>query len=145
MAWDSALSRKYATTSHLRLLNQLRGDLRARPIQRGLEGLESGSGTIEYRPGPFGGGSRGGYRSRPGAPAGSTPASTHHEAAASVDDSPGGAGLSGCNDQLGGRNAEQSPGTAATDNAIMGRAGLGREQSRSNPTFRDRLSAIEMR
>ena len=36
MAWDPALLRKYNTTSHFRLLNQIRSELREQPIQRPL-------------------------------------------------------------------------------------------------------------
>jgi hypothetical protein len=36
MAWDPALLRKYNTTSHFRLLNQIRTELRDQPIQRPL-------------------------------------------------------------------------------------------------------------
>jgi hypothetical protein len=36
MAWDPALLRKYNTTSHFRLLNQVRSELRDQPIQRPL-------------------------------------------------------------------------------------------------------------
>jgi hypothetical protein len=36
MAWDPALLRKYNTTGHFRLLNQLRGELKDQPIQRPL-------------------------------------------------------------------------------------------------------------
>lgn len=34
MGWDPALMRKYNNTGHFRLLNQLRSELRAHPIQR---------------------------------------------------------------------------------------------------------------
>ncbi len=36
MAWDPSLLRKYNTTGHFRLLNQLRGELKDQPIQRPL-------------------------------------------------------------------------------------------------------------
>ena len=36
MAWDPSLLRKYNSTSHFRLLNQLRGELKDQPIQRPL-------------------------------------------------------------------------------------------------------------
>lgn len=36
MAWDPTLLRKYNTTGHFRLLNQLRGELKDQPIQRPL-------------------------------------------------------------------------------------------------------------
>ena len=36
MAWDPALLRKYNTTNHFRLLNQIRSELRDQPIQRPL-------------------------------------------------------------------------------------------------------------
>lgn len=36
MAWDPALLRKYNTTGHFRLLNQVRTELREQPIQRPL-------------------------------------------------------------------------------------------------------------
>ena len=34
MSWDQALLRKFSNTSHFRLLNQLRGELRSHPIVR---------------------------------------------------------------------------------------------------------------
>jgi hypothetical protein len=34
MGWDPALMRKYNNTGHFRLLNQLRSELKAHPIQR---------------------------------------------------------------------------------------------------------------
>lgn len=36
MAWDPALLRKYNTTNHFKLLNQIRSELRDQPIQRPL-------------------------------------------------------------------------------------------------------------
>jgi len=36
MAWDPALLRKYNTTGHFRLLNQVRAELKEQPIQRPL-------------------------------------------------------------------------------------------------------------
>ena len=64
MAWDPALLRKYNTTSHFRLLNQIRTELREQPIQRPLVTTRSAATG-------FGGGGRRGGRS--GAEA-STPA-----------------------------------------------------------------------
>jgi hypothetical protein len=57
MPWDPALTRKYNTTGHFRLLNQLRSELKAQPITR----QENASGnptparpnpsrTVEVRP-----------------------------------------------------------------------------------------------
>ena len=34
MSWDPGLLRKYSATGHFRLLNQLRGDLKKRPLDR---------------------------------------------------------------------------------------------------------------
>jgi hypothetical protein len=34
MAWDPALLRKYSSTNHFKLLNQVRSDLKEQPIQR---------------------------------------------------------------------------------------------------------------
>ena len=34
MAWDPALLRKYNTTGHFRLLNQVRSELKDKPLQR---------------------------------------------------------------------------------------------------------------
>lgn len=36
MSWDPALLRKYTTTSHLKLLSQVRSELKDQPIQRPL-------------------------------------------------------------------------------------------------------------
>lgn len=44
MAWDPALLRKYNTTSHFRLLNQIRTELREQPIQRPLVTSRAASG-----------------------------------------------------------------------------------------------------
>ncbi|NBQ92263.1 MAG: hypothetical protein EBT96_13000 [Betaproteobacteria bacterium] len=38
MAWDPSLVRKYNLTSHFRLLNQVRSELREQPLQRPLPG-----------------------------------------------------------------------------------------------------------
>ena len=34
MSWDPSLLRKFSSTGHFRLLNQLRGDLKKRPLDR---------------------------------------------------------------------------------------------------------------
>ena len=60
MAWDPALLRKYNTTSHFRLLNQIRTELREQPIQRPLVTSRSVATG-------FGGGGRRGGRSGAGA------------------------------------------------------------------------------
>lgn len=36
MNWDPALLRKFSSTGHFRLLNQLKGDLRKKPLDRDL-------------------------------------------------------------------------------------------------------------
>ena len=33
-SWDPALLRKFSSTGHFRLLNQLKGDLRKKPLDR---------------------------------------------------------------------------------------------------------------
>lgn len=38
MAWDPSVLRKYSTTSHFRLLNQVRSELKATPLARNSEG-----------------------------------------------------------------------------------------------------------
>ncbi len=38
MAWDPAVLRKYNTTGHFRLLNQLRGELKDNPLVRPRDG-----------------------------------------------------------------------------------------------------------
>ncbi len=38
MGWDPAILRKYSTTGHFRLLNQLRNELRGNPLNRPKEG-----------------------------------------------------------------------------------------------------------
>ena len=38
MAWDPVVLRKYNTTGHFRLLNQLRGELKSNPLVRPKEG-----------------------------------------------------------------------------------------------------------
>lgn len=62
MSWDPAILRKFNTTGHFRLLNQLRGELKAHPLPRqqtdgdGAAGGNRGAGTgaIEMRPQPMG-------------------------------------------------------------------------------------------
>ncbi len=34
MVWDQAILRKFSTTGHFRLLNQVRSELRAQPLER---------------------------------------------------------------------------------------------------------------
>ena len=41
MAWDPSLLRKYNITSHFRLLNQVRSELKDQPLQRPLAGSRS--------------------------------------------------------------------------------------------------------
>lgn len=43
MAWDPLVLRKYNTTGHFRLLNQLRGEIRERPLIRPGEGETVGA------------------------------------------------------------------------------------------------------
>ncbi len=38
MAWDPSVLRKYSTTSHFRLLNQVRGELKSQPLSRYQDG-----------------------------------------------------------------------------------------------------------
>ena len=42
MAWDPSMLRKYNTTGHFRLLNQLRGELKSNPLVRPKEGESVG-------------------------------------------------------------------------------------------------------
>jgi hypothetical protein len=52
MAWDPAVLRKYSTTSHFRLLNQVRGELKSSPLSRGEDGrinLGMGRRSAPYR------------------------------------------------------------------------------------------------
>ncbi len=37
MTWDQALNRKFCSTSHFRLLNQVRSELKAQPLERDPE------------------------------------------------------------------------------------------------------------
>lgn len=61
MSWDPAILRKFNTTGHFRLLNQLRSELKAHPLPRQKAGAEgqggggsAGTGAIEMRPQPMG-------------------------------------------------------------------------------------------
>lgn len=38
MGWDPSVLRKYSTTSHFRLLNQVRSELKSSPLSRGPNG-----------------------------------------------------------------------------------------------------------
>ncbi len=46
MSWDPTLLRKYSSTNHYKLLNQVRSDLKEQPIQRSSgQGSRRGSGS----------------------------------------------------------------------------------------------------
>jgi hypothetical protein len=76
MSWDPALLRKYSSTNHYKLLNQVRSDLKEQPIQRSSAGGTRRGGSAAAS---GGGGSR--RRSAPApvpqaAPIQSTPANS---------------------------------------------------------------------
>jgi hypothetical protein len=76
MSWDPALLRKYSSTNHYKLLNQVRSDLKEQPIQRSSGGSSRRSGSAASS---SGGGSR--RRTAPApvpqaAPVQSTPANS---------------------------------------------------------------------
>ena len=61
MSWDPALLRKYSSTNHYKLLNQVRSDLKEQPIQRSSGGISrrgssagssSSGGSSRRRPAP---------------------------------------------------------------------------------------------
>ena len=61
MSWDPALLRKYSSTNHYKLLNQVRSDLKEQPIQRSSggssrrgssAGSSSSGGSSRRRPAP---------------------------------------------------------------------------------------------
>ncbi len=77
MSWDPALLRKYSSTNHYKLLNQVRSDLKEQPIQRSSGSSSRRGGSAASSSG--GGGSR--RRSAPApvlqaAPVQSTPANS---------------------------------------------------------------------
>ena len=77
MSWDPALLRKYSSTNHYKLLNQVRSDLKEQPIQRSSGSSSRRCGSAASSSG--GGGSR--RRSAPApvpqaAPVQSTPANS---------------------------------------------------------------------
>ncbi|MCT0198875.1 hypothetical protein KQ313_04165 [Synechococcus sp. CS-1325] len=97
MPWDPAILRKFNTTGHFRLLNQLRAEIKAHPLPRqkgvpqdqsgGLGGL--GTGPIELRPQPMG------YvRSRRSGSYGSSSSSQSAGFSPSLDNSAEGASMS---------------------------------------------------
>jgi hypothetical protein len=57
MSWDPTLLRKYSSTNHYKLLNQVRSDLKEQPIQRS-SGQASRRGTTGSSSGSASGGSR---------------------------------------------------------------------------------------
>ena len=59
MSWDPTLLRKYSSTNHYKLLNQVRSDLKEQPIQR-----SSGQGGRRGSGGSSGTSSTGGSRRR---------------------------------------------------------------------------------
>lgn len=76
MSWDPALLRKYSSTNHYKLLNQVRSDLKEQPIQRSSAGGSRRGGSAAAS---GAGGSR--RRSAPApvpqaAPVSSTPANS---------------------------------------------------------------------
>ena len=77
MSWDPALLRKYSSTNHYKLLNQVRSDLKEQPIQRSSGSSSRRNGSAVTASG--GAGSR--RRSAPApvpqaAPVQSTPANS---------------------------------------------------------------------
>jgi hypothetical protein len=56
MSWDPALLRKYSSTNHYKLLNQVRSDLKEKPIQRSSGGSSRRGGFAASS--SSGGGSR---------------------------------------------------------------------------------------
>lgn len=60
MSWDPALLRKYSSTNHYKLLNQVRSDLKEQPIQRSSgQGSRRGSGASSATSSTGGGSSSG--------------------------------------------------------------------------------------
>jgi hypothetical protein len=49
MAWDPALLRKYNTTGHFRLLNQVRSELKDKPLQRSTRSTSARNGSAGAR------------------------------------------------------------------------------------------------
>lgn len=61
MSWDPTLLRKYSSTNHYKLLNQVRSDLKEQPIQRSSgQGSRRGSGGSSATSSTTGGGSSSG-------------------------------------------------------------------------------------
>ena len=54
MSWDPGLLRKYSSTNHYKLLNQVRNDLKEQPIQRGpgTSARRGGGGARRRQPAP---------------------------------------------------------------------------------------------
>jgi hypothetical protein len=73
MSWDPALLRKYTTTSHLKLLSQVRSELREQPIQRPLVTTRGKAAAGSRRAA-----GRSDQDSRPAAPASAPAAATSH-------------------------------------------------------------------
>ncbi len=60
MSWDPTLLRKYSSTNHYKLLNQVRSDLKEQPIQRSSgQGSRRGSGASSATSSTGGGSSSG--------------------------------------------------------------------------------------
>jgi len=65
MSWDPTLLRKYSSTNHYKLLNQVRSDLKEQPIQRSRgQGGRRGSGGSSATSNTGGGSSSGSGGSR---------------------------------------------------------------------------------
>jgi hypothetical protein len=67
MSWDPALLRKYSSTNHYKLLNQVRSDLKEQPIQRSSGGSSRRGSSAAGSSGGSGSGS--GVSRRRSAPA----------------------------------------------------------------------------
>jgi hypothetical protein len=69
MSWDPTLLRKYSSTNHYKLLNQVRSDLKEQPIQRSSgQGSRRGSGGSSAASSTGGSGSGSGGSRRRSAP-----------------------------------------------------------------------------
>ena len=116
MSWDPGLLRKYSATGHFRLLNQLRGDLKKKPLER-----DQNTGVLKM-PGS-GRGQRSGRRSET-----NRQDTSRHEAARSETV----------------RQAASNTSPSFNDHQppLIELPPLTEEQPKS---FRDRLNAIDMR
>ena len=116
MAWDPAVLRKYNTTGHFRLINQVRSELKDNPLVRPKDGQSVGEANLS--------------RSLTRALEGRAGSQRYRRSSQTTASTPG-------------LNVEPSP--ASTGARETQAEGAEASPSTSEASFRDRLNAIDLR